>query len=311
MSNESIIVNRNTSETTDDAPPTFCMLCNSDKNIISAKFVQSYSQFDYPSITNRWWECKICNGLFAYPVPSVENIRRHWVTTGYNVASGADLIYRSREGKIVTRILKLLRNRIRPGKLLDFGTNYGYFLNDAKANGWIPSGFEPYEEAANVARDRGFDVRSGWQFEDAGFDEESFDALTCLDVFYYTWHPYKALCWFHKVLKPEGVLLMRISNKRTIFSFVECLTFRKNKLDQRMSRLLQSQFHSISAAKLAEILKSIGFVRIELIPNAFSTSWRQLTLIGKFSYIFSYLIYLITFKTMNLSPGVFLIAQKK
>jgi len=291
--------------------PDVCMLCNTSNNILPAKFFQSYTQIDEVPIINYWWNCKSCGGLFIFPVPTVEQIQRHWGTTSYNNPSGAELIYKNRQGKVVARILNILQSRIQSGKLLDFGTNYGYFLSDVMNAGWDAHGFEPNESAARVARDRGYDVRSGWKCQEAGFAENSFDAITCLDVFYYTWHPYQTLRWFYDVLSPGGVLLMRISNKRAIFELIQNLTFSKKVRDRRMSNLLQSQYHSISAKSLSDIVSAIGFADVELIPNAFSTSWEQLSIFGKFSYVVSYFLYLVTFRRINLSPGVFLIASKK
>jgi hypothetical protein len=113
------------------------------------------------------------------------------------------------------------------------------------------------------------------------------------------------------MLKPGGVLLMRISNKRAVFGLVRALSSDREQRDRRMTRLLQSQFHCISARRLAQIVESIGFEKIELLPNAFSTSWSALGAFGKLSYLLAHLIYVATFKRVNLSPGVFLIAIKK
>jgi SAM-dependent methyltransferase len=98
------------------------------------------------------------------------------------------------------------------GRLLDVGCGSGRFLADMKALGWDAAGVEFDPKAAEVARTHyGLDVRPG-SVHDAGFEPESFDAVTLSHVIEHLPDPVETLARCRQLLKPGGRLVMVTPN---------------------------------------------------------------------------------------------------
>lgn len=289
--------------------PVVCLLCSGRQGLATARFRQHYPQTNSPSVLLPWWECRDCNGWFVYPVPEPEVIEHHWGTAHYNdlelenrIALDKQLSHR--------RILTELSERIRPGRLLDFGCNFGRFMEMACDSGWSPSGFEPYSTAAKVSRSKGFDVRQGWLLDEVGFDSVSFAAIVADDSFYYTWNPFKTLEAFHRLLQPGGVLGMRLSNKRLVLGLVRAVSPQGTMRDAGLSKILSAQFHSIGLGSLSQILRRVGFDRIHVLPHAATAPWSTSPWITRIAYLLADAAYRGSLKTINVYPGVLLFAHK-
>lgn len=70
---------------------------------------------------------------------------------------------------------------IRGGRLLDVGCGTGEVLLAANARGWAAQGVEPERTGADVALQRGLDVRVG-VLEESGLPERSFDVVSAFHV---------------------------------------------------------------------------------------------------------------------------------
>ena len=289
--------------------PTHCSLCHDVQPVSSAGFRQIYRQIGHPAEHLVWWECRACGGWFVYPVPTPEVIVRNCARAAYNDPRRAAEIARAKES-VQQRILARCAGWTTRGPLLDVGCSFGEFLVLARDHGWVGCGFDPNEEAVKEAAGKGFDVRSGWQLEKAGFPEKNFSAITVNDTFCFCWDPHGTLQTFYGLLEPGGVLAMRISNKRTVAGIVRALTPAGPRRDARLSRVLQGQFHTISVRHLASIIRELGFERVEIEPWAPTISWRGMTVATKLAYAPPQALYAVTFGRVNLSPGVLLFAQK-
>ena len=148
----------------------------------SAEFRQQYRQAGGPALPVAWWECRDCRGWFAYPVPTVDAIRKNWGAVAYANPVCQPGIF---EGKqhVISRILTGLAKRISPGDLLDVGCSTGMFMLAAQKAGWRASGIDPNESAANAARQQGFDVRPGWSLDQSWNAASRFHAVTLIAVF--------------------------------------------------------------------------------------------------------------------------------
>jgi SAM-dependent methyltransferase len=291
------------------SPPARCFLCNSSDRIRTAGFRQLYSQGSAPPVSVHWWECQACAGWFAYPVPQPETIERYWSTVDWADPGLEEKIAENKRAMFAS-ILAGLRSWTEPGPLLDVGCNFGRFMLAAQAVGWNPVGFDPSATAVEKARAKGFEVRSGWALEDAGFAEGSFAAITSIDVFYYAWHPRATLGLFYKLLRPGGVLAMRISNKRFILGLVRAFFPPSPRRDARLSRLLQGQFHTIGMSSLSRIARERGFDRVRVEPRAMAAPWAASSWRSRSAYLGTDIIHLVSLNAVNLSPAVLLFARK-
>ncbi|MCS7220911.1 MAG: class I SAM-dependent methyltransferase [Anaerolineae bacterium] len=98
----------------------------------------------------------------------------------------------------------------RSGKLLDLGCGTGQFLAEmGRYPGWKLAGVEPNTEAADFARQAlGLDVHLGDLFS-AEFPDRCFDVVTMWDVLEHLYDPVAVLKEIGRVLKPDGVLILR------------------------------------------------------------------------------------------------------
>jgi len=98
------------------------------------------------------------------------------------------------------------------GSLLDLGCGSGGFLGAIKSPSWKLYGVEMSENAAKLARQRcGAEVYIG-DVLDAPFPPNSFDAITCFNVFEHMYEPREVLCKVAEWLKPGGVFYTMMPN---------------------------------------------------------------------------------------------------
>jgi SAM-dependent methyltransferase len=98
------------------------------------------------------------------------------------------------------------------GALLDLGCGSGGFLSAFKGPSWQLYGVEMSEYAAAIAHDRcGAQVFVG-DVLDAPFQPNSFDAITCFNVFEHMYEPDAVLAQVAKWLKPGGVFYTMMPN---------------------------------------------------------------------------------------------------
>ena len=91
------------------------------------------------------------------------------------------------------------------GKLLDVGAATGFFLTLARRRGWTVQGVEVSPHAAQMARDKGLDVRTGI-IGTVEFEPQSFDVVTMWDVIEHMENPRLELDCIARLLKPSGIL---------------------------------------------------------------------------------------------------------
>jgi SAM-dependent methyltransferase len=111
-----------------------------------------------------------------------------------------------------TADLRLIYKYQPVGKFLDIGANMGFFLRKARAWQWDLYGVEPSPSLSEMAR-RYFDLHVKTSFlENAGFEDNFFDVVTMTDVFEHIPQPGRILSQIHKVLKPGGILFIKVPN---------------------------------------------------------------------------------------------------
>lgn len=135
---------------------------------------------------------------------------------GYRLAPSSAL------GPIVARLLpkrrwfadRLVRHLNCPrgsGRLLDVGCGDGTFLVEMRGAGWEVQGLEPDPDAAALARKAGVPVVET-PLEEAGFEAESFEAVTMSHVIEHMHDPVDALRTCRHILRPGGTLWVATPN---------------------------------------------------------------------------------------------------
>jgi SAM-dependent methyltransferase len=285
-----------------------CPLCDATGTVTRLRFRQRYDQAGADPVLLTWSACPHCHGWFVDPMPSSEQIAKHWERADYADLDHAGTIG-DRKIPLFSRVLDGLAQRIRPGKLLDIGCNFGRLLAMAKERGWTPFGFEPNDEAVKVCVDAGYDVHSGWELRECGFSDEQFDAITVVDVFCCSLHPFDDLVGYHRLLRPGGAMAMRLTSKHAAIRVVDKLLDGARR-DTLISRLLLGQFHSATPGTVRRWLTKAGFVDVVVQGRAMACPWSEACWKSRLAYGGMDVLRAVTLGTVNLSPGILVFARK-
>jgi 2-polyprenyl-3-methyl-5-hydroxy-6-metoxy-1,4-benzoquinol methylase len=105
---------------------------------------------------------------------------------------------------------------LRQGRMLEIGCDKGQFLKIAQDQGFEVEGIDP-SNSADIAREKfGLPVRRGL-FQEEPYEPDSFDAVIMLDVLEHISEPMQCLHKIEQILKPGGLLLVKVPNVRHEF----------------------------------------------------------------------------------------------
>jgi len=161
-------------------------------------------------------QCQACGLLYQNPRPTTHAIiafyegEYHPYVTVIQDERSAIRRWRRRFG--IENRCKLILDHKLPGRLLDVGCGTGIFLDTMRRHGWQVQGVELNARAAQYSRDRlGLDVFAG-PLEQAHYPDDTFDVVTLWDVLEHLPSPSAALQTFRRILKPDGLLVLRVPN---------------------------------------------------------------------------------------------------
>lgn len=99
-----------------------------------------------------------------------------------------------------------------PGRLLDFGCGWGFFLDAAREKGWEIHGLEPLPGHALYTRGKvGANVITDILRDDT-FPDDYFDVITAFQVFEHLPDPAGDLARLSCALRPGGIMLVEVPN---------------------------------------------------------------------------------------------------
>ena len=177
---------------------TSCLLCRANKT--------------RPFIREGEWQylrCVNCGLIFLEPQPSKGFLHSH-----YRDYLPADLqgieSWRKLMGQVFAKSASLIQQVIPlPGRLLDIGCGYGFFLEEMARLGWQVEGIEISATGIRYAREKlGLNVsdrplpRPDWQ-------DNCYDVITLFYVIEHLQNPRDVLREAHRLLRSGGLLLLR------------------------------------------------------------------------------------------------------
>jgi SAM-dependent methyltransferase len=159
--------------------------------------------------------CTRCELHYLNPRPTMEELAHHYPRDydPYTTALPDELPFFRRLSVRygLRKRCRAVQRFKRGGRLLEIGCANGLFLDAMRRVGsWHVQGVEVNEPAARYARERlGLDVVTG-ELADAEFPDEAFDAVAMWDVLEHVHDPQATLHEIYRVLKPDGVLILRL-----------------------------------------------------------------------------------------------------
>lgn len=148
-------------------------------------------------------------------------------------------------------LLRQLEKQVAPGALLEVGCAYGYFLDEARHQGWEVRGVEPSLHAAEYVRAHlGIEV-STRSLTDLPVEPDSQDAIAMWDVIEHLPNPRETLVRAHEWLRPAGVLAISTGD-------IDSLTARLHGRDWSLMAPPWHQFY-FSRRTLRRLLTATSF----------------------------------------------------
>lgn len=217
-----------------------CPLCNQDKT----KLITKEGEF---SIV----ECLVCGFVYVNPQPDEDYLKNHYQS--YLPATEKEIVaWDKMMTQIFARSLKVI-TQVLPGRgrLLDIGSAHGFFLRDAIKSGFETCGLDLCQQAVDYSN------AQGWQADcvslfDKKFPDNSFDVVTMFYVLEHLPDPAKYLKGVKRILKPGGVLLLRVPHTTPLVKFLKLFGI-ANKLYDAPSHL-----NDFSPSTIKQMLENCG-----------------------------------------------------
>lgn len=179
-----------------------CSLCGS----------KNYTKL-YPHYYPRLVQCQACGLIYTNPRMKKSGLKKLYTKTYFQNTNSSVYGYDNyladevKIRKTAQRRLNKIEKFKSPGKLLDLGCATGFFLDEARKNGWKVSGVEISAFAANYAQEK---LKLPVQNKDlfaAHFKPKSFDVITMWDVIEHIPQPAKTVQKLTSYLKDDGLLV--------------------------------------------------------------------------------------------------------
>lgn len=195
--------------------------------------------------------CKICGLQYLNP-----RLRENLILEGYG--SGTDERFVSqlsaREYTYEKYLNVIERAQKQKGRIFDVGTAGGSFLGVAKRRGWEVDGCEPSNWLCDwCERHYNIKIHPGTVF-DAKQVAGSFDVVTLWDVLEHTTDPKSVLEECHRILKPNGLLVVSYPD-------IESLVARL--MGRKWVFLLSVHLYYFTLSTIRKMLELTGFEMID------------------------------------------------
>lgn len=191
---------------------TECPVCSKSSfkpYLVCKDYLVSQQDFNIVACTN-------CGFRLTNPRPDVNQIGAYYQSKNYvshnDESTGlVNSVYRLVRNYTLKSKLKLINTlSTEKGRILDIGCGTGYFLETCQSNNWQIMGTEPDKEARRVAQQKlKVDIKSDL---DLLVEEDSFDIITLWHVLEHVPNLKEVIDKVHKLLKPEGALLVAVPN---------------------------------------------------------------------------------------------------
>ena len=181
---------------------------NHEKKYLSVKdYLVSGESFDLVHDTDS-------DFLKTFPQPKIEELPKYYERQEYISHTDEKRGLFSRLYQLVKKWslqkkAKLILQQLGDvGSLLDVGAGTGDFLKVAKEKGWQVHGMEPNKNAANLALEKGIDLKASLN----DFEGKQFDVVTLWHVLEHIPDLEETILKLAALVKPQGALIIAVPN---------------------------------------------------------------------------------------------------
>lgn len=282
-----------------------CDLCGSAEKIL----IKSEEGFPIS-------RCRNCSLIYVNQIPNIEEGK---VIGEYYEGSQAEIEANEWRYKDVSKYLVAEINKFheQKGALLDVGCGYGFFLLEAKRNGWQVFGTELSHIAVNYAREKQNlpDVYFS-DLSDIKFSVDKFDAINLTNVLEHVPSPTIILENCASKMANGGVLLIRVPNmdfhnlKEKFKSIINFFGLGRGGEMAYLSTVPPLHLIGYTSRTLDKYFAKVGLETVEVKPSKLSAVANRNIVLRLFD-AFVRGLYAVSFRRINLSPTVLAIAVKK
>lgn len=181
------------------------LLCNLCQSKNSTKIL------DLEKYKTAFWICDECGLVYLNPQPSDDDLVKYYQQDYADFSDHGTIFEKIREG-LRRKRAKALKKLVPSGHILDIGCEQGKFLETLKKEGnWEVSGVEISDWAAEKARKKGLNVKTG-AFLDVDFENESFDLIMSLHVIEHVRDAVADVTRMYNLLRKGGYLILSTPN---------------------------------------------------------------------------------------------------
>ncbi|EJO69938.1 putative methionine biosynthesis protein MetW [Leptospira kirschneri str. 200803703] len=279
-----------------------CYLCSNTQN--SVVFVENGIDIV---------QCSNCNHVFS-TYEQEEHYEGYWDDDSSYDLSWWDNAHREIYQDFINKFLTAPS-----GKILDVGCGLGFFVKrivDQKPN-WEAIGYEISEKAVQFAKDKNGlkNVFSGI-VQNSGIQKGSLDIITLWDVIEHIPKPHSLLEYLHSLLKPGGILFLQTPNFPIQLFKAKLKVMLKGMRTDGHYLEAKDHINDYTEKTMKMLAKQTGFqnCKFTILKPIASVSGSQGGNFGSFLkkvyYYVTKIIWLFSFKTMNLNNTLFAILKK-
>ncbi|MGA1840649.1 MAG: class I SAM-dependent methyltransferase [bacterium] len=202
-------------------------------------------------------KCCDCGLVYVNPQPEERDLMEFYQHY-FPEDEGSPLRWELMMRPVFDEVHQYILHNYSNGRLLDVGCSYGFFLERFDKTKWEIFGVDPSGHAVTYARKKlGKRIFTGSLIQQ-DFPDQFFDIITLFYVLEHVVDPLSFLKELHRILKPKGLLVLRIPHSEPII--------RLAKLFRLDIPLLYPPMHlyDFSPNTLKLILKKAGFRKISV-----------------------------------------------
>ena len=283
-------------------------------------------------------ECDLCNFSEkkfikeenGYPISKCNNCSLLFVNRVLAVKKGRviDEYYSGEKSEVESNRLRYLdvskfliaeinRRRQTKGRLLDVGCGFGFFLVEAKQDGWEVYGTDLSNFSVDFARKENH-LENIWcvDLPKLEIPKNHFAVINMTNILEHVPYPTKTLNECFDLLEENGILIVRVPN----MNFTQFFEYFRPMLE--LFGLIRPCSISILASSppihltgfnpktLTKYFGKVGLETVEIKPSKLSSITNNNISIRIFETVVL-IIYLVSFRQLNLSPTILAIAKKR